>query len=125
MVSILIDDEILLRSYQPDDAPACSRPSRCRPHLSPWLNWVGPTTKQEHTANFIQHSIQQLHSQEGLALGIFHKQQIIGGMGMHQWDHAIKKAQIGYWISRSMKGKGSSIPAHKVHRFPIRKAGPE
>ena len=107
MVSILIDNEILLRSYQTDDAAALFvAVDKWRAHLRPWLSWVDSTTKQEHSLQFIQHSVMQSHNQEALSLGIFHNREIIGGIGMHQWDHNLKKAQIGYWIGKEHEGKG-------------------
>lgn len=107
MVSILIDDDILLRTYQLDDNQELFIAiDESRQHLRPWLNWVDNTTKPEHSLHFIQHSLHQLHAQEGIALGIFHKRAIIGGIGMHHWDQTISKAQLGYWISKAYEGKG-------------------
>jgi ribosomal-protein-serine acetyltransferase len=77
-----------------------------REHLRPWLVWVDSTTKQEHSLQFIQVSLQQQNNQEALALGIFHKRKIIGGIGMHEWDHVLEKAQLGYWVSKDFEGKG-------------------
>lgn len=107
MVSILIDDKLLLRSFQPEDAPALfNTVNESRRHLRPWLRWVDATTKQEHILQFIQRTIVQLHNQEALELGIFYDRQIIGGIGMHAWDHFLKKAQLGYWIKEEYQGKG-------------------
>jgi len=107
MVSILIDDDMLLRTYQMEDAQELfSAIDKSRQHLRQWFSWVDPTTKQEHSLQFIQQSLQQQQQQEGLALGIFYKRRIIGSIGMHNWDHPIKKAQIGYWISKEYEGKG-------------------
>jgi ribosomal-protein-serine acetyltransferase len=74
--------------------------------LHKWLDWVDKTTKQEHSLQFIQQSLNQLHTQEGLALGIFLNDSLIGGIGMHHWDQLAKTAQVGYWISREYEGKG-------------------
>ena len=116
MVSILIDDELLLRSFQPDDAPELFRMvDASRQHLRHWLNWVDPTTKPEHSLQFIQQSLQQLNSQEAIALGIFKKQHIIGGIGMHNWDHKLRKAMLGYWIDKEHEGKG--IVQQCMYRF--------
>jgi ribosomal-protein-serine acetyltransferase len=107
MVSILIDDDILLRSYQLEDAnDLFAAVNNSRQHLRHWLNWVDKTTKPEHTLQFLQQSIQYLNNQEGIALGIFFKRKIIGGIGMHHWDHTLKKAQLGYWISKEYEGRG-------------------
>lgn len=107
MVSIIIDSNILLRSYQLEDAQELFTAVHAnRSHLQPWLDWVSSTTRVEHSLQFIQQSLHQIQSQEGLALGIFHTDRIIGGLGMHQWDHKVKKAQIGYWISKEHEGSG-------------------
>jgi len=107
MVSILIDDDTLLRSYTLDDAnDLFLAVNNSRQHLRHWLNWVDKTTKPEHTLQFLQQSLQQLNNQEGIALGIFYRRHIIGGIGMHHWDHSLKKAQLGYWISKEHEGKG-------------------
>lgn len=107
MVSILIDDNLLLRSYHLEDAAELFRAvNESREHLRPWLVWVDSTTRQEHSLQFIQVSLQQQNNQEALALGIFHKRKIIGGIGMHEWDHVLEKAQLGYWVSKDFEGKG-------------------
>jgi len=107
VVSILIDDDLLLRSWQTDDVAELYRATNeSRQHLRPWLNWVDKSTKPEHTLQFIQLTLQQLHAQEGLALGIFYKNKVIGGIGMHQWDHSTKRAFLGYWINKEYEGKG-------------------
>jgi ribosomal-protein-serine acetyltransferase len=107
VVSILIDNNLLLRSYHVEDARDLFQAvNESRAHLRPWLIWVDSTTKQEHSLQFIQMSLQQQHSQEALALGIFYNRKIIGGIGMHHWDHVLEKAYLGYWISKEYEGQG-------------------
>ena len=107
MVSITVDDNLLLRTYEEGDAQELFDViNGSRGHLHPWLPWVGSTTKPEHSLQFIQKSRQQLNNQEALALGIFYDGKIIGGVGMHEWGQATKRAQIGYWLSREYEGKG-------------------
>lgn len=107
MVSILVDDDMLLRSYQLEDVESLfNAVNDSRKHLRVWFDWVDQTTKPEHTQQFINLCQQKRHAQEGLVLGIFHKGAIIGEVAMHHWDHAIKKAELGYWISGKYEGKG-------------------
>lgn len=107
MVSILIGENILLRSLETSDAEQLfSAVNKHRSHLRPWLPWVDATTKPEHSLEFIQQSIARQSKQEGLALGIFFNKELIGGMGMHDWNHYLKKAQLGYWITKEHEGKG-------------------
>lgn len=107
MVSITVDENLLLRSYTADDADELFHViDSSRKHLHPWLDWVDKTIKPEHTRQFIQRSVQQSNNQEGLALGIFYDGKIVGGVGMHNWEHEIRRAQIGYWLSKEFEGKG-------------------
>lgn len=107
MVSIIVRDDLLLRSFQPEDAPDLFRViDASRQHLRPWLNWVDGTTKTEHCLQFIHFTRQQQHDQQGMVLGIFLQSQLIGEIGMNQWDHSLKKAQIGYWLVPEQEGKG-------------------
>jgi len=107
MVSLTIDNNILLRTYEVADAQELfDAVNHSRKHLNPWLEWVSKTTKPEHSLQFIQLSIHQLNTQEALALGIFENDKIIGGIGMHQWDQETKRAQVGYWLCPEYEGKG-------------------
>ncbi len=107
MVTIPVNNEITLRTYTKEDAGALfAAVNGMRSHLSPWLEWVNHTTKPEHSLQFIEHSIQQVKMQQALPLGIFYNETLIGGIGMHQWDQTVKKAQIGYWIRKEYEGKG-------------------
>ncbi len=107
MVSITIDNDILLRTYEVSDAEDLFYAvDHARNHLHPWLNWVDNTLRPEQSLEFIQRSIHQLEAQEALALGIFFKTELIGGIGMDNWNQATKRAQVGYWIIKEFEGKG-------------------
>jgi ribosomal-protein-serine acetyltransferase len=107
MVSIIVDDHIVLRSYTAGDADELfAAVNGSRKHLHPWLEWVDKTLKPEHSLQFIQQSLHELHNQQSLALGIFLDGKVVGGIGMHEWDHATRRAQAGYWLSKEHEGKG-------------------
>jgi ribosomal-protein-serine acetyltransferase len=107
MVSIVVDDSLWLRSYRVENADELFNViNTSRSHLHPFLEWVDKTTKPEHSLQFIQQSLHEMNTQESLALGIFHNGKIIGGVGMHKWDLATKRAQIGYWIGKEYEGQG-------------------
>ena len=96
-----------MRSYEADDAPALfAAVNASRAHLGQWLEWVSHTTKVEHSLRYIQDAIHNAKMQQSVSLGIFYDGKIIGGVGMHQWNHVVKKAQIGYWIIKEYEGKG-------------------
>ena len=108
MTSILIDDDLLLRSYRPEDAPELFRVvQESREHLRPFLNWVDGTTKPEHSLQFIQNAQVQQNAQQALPLGIFlNQRELIGGIGLHSWDHSLARGQMGYWIAGPHEGAG-------------------
>ena len=107
MATIQIDEHLLLRNYEIDDFQQLfDAINGSRQHLGAWLNWVGKTTRAEHSLEFIQESHRKLLDQELLALGIFYDGVIIGGVGMHDWSHDTRRAQIGYWISKEYEGRG-------------------
>lgn len=116
MVSIILDEHTLMRSYQPSDAPALFRAvNLSRQVLRPWLNWVDLTTTQQHSVQYIQHALACEQEQRALSLGIFNNQEIIGGLGMQEWDQRLRKAEIGYWVAKDWQRKG--LAKRAVSRF--------
>ena len=107
MVSILIDDDLLLRSWTAEDAPALFRAvDKNRTHLQPWLSWVERTTKPEHSATFIQQTLAMAARGEAVHLGIFHQQHVIGAAGLHDCNAQVRSAAMGYWIAAGFEGQG-------------------
>jgi len=104
---IRVSDEIYLRNYEEEDAPALfALVEQNRAHLRPWLVWVDATIKEAHSLEYIRAARQEQYDQQSIAYGIFWQEQLVGGIGMHQWDHRLRKAQIGYWLSKEAEGKG-------------------
>ncbi len=107
MVTITVNEHIQLRSYTADDAPMLfAAVNNSRQHLIQWLEWVRHTTKEEHSLRYIKDAQHEAQMQQSLSMGIFYDDTIIGGIGMHEWSHPVKKAQIGYWITKDYEGKG-------------------
>lgn len=109
VMSICLDisPELTLRSFdRADAAELFAVVDQNRAYLRPWLSWVDVTLKPEHSLAFIEDSLRQTEEQQGIALGIFLEGKIIGSIGMYLWQHALRKAQIGYWIAREQQGKG-------------------
>lgn len=114
MVSIIIDDALQLRSLQSTDAGELFEAvNSSREHLRPWMPWVDMTQKPEHSQQFIQQILHQQDAQEAMALGIFQNARLAGTVGMHGWDHHLKKANLGYWIAKEHEGKGLVLASMK------------
>ncbi len=104
---IAIDEHLILRPYEVADFEALyAAVDGSRQHLNKWLPWVAATTRPEHSMEFIQKSMQELHDQQSLVMGMFYDDELVGGVGMHEWHHDTKRAQVGYWISKDHEGRG-------------------
>lgn len=104
---IAIDEHLILRPYEVADFEALfAAVDRSRQHLGKWLPWVAATTRPEHSMEFIQRSMQELHDQQSLVMGVFNDGELVGGVGMHEWQHDTKRAQVGYWVSKDHEGRG-------------------
>ncbi len=115
-MTIHVEEHLLLRTYQPYDAQelfACVDKNRA--HLREFLPWVNMTLKPEHSLNFIQNMLVRETAQQGIAMGIFLDEMLIGGIGMHEWDHMLRKVQIGYWLAKDAEGKGYML--HSARAF--------
>ena len=109
-MELRVNEQLLLRSYELSDAPELfKRVAENRAHLRTFLPWVDVTLNEVDSKNFVELTIRQAGQQEALALGIFKEDELIGGIGMHDWNHHLKKCQIGYWLVEAEQGKGQMI----------------
>jgi ribosomal-protein-serine acetyltransferase len=110
-----VNDHILLRSHEEADAAELFKViNENRNHLRNFITWVDSTLKPEDSLEFIRTAHQHLHEQKGMSLGIFQHEKLIGGIGMHQWNHTLRKAEVGYWISKQEEGKGIMYDVSKA-----------
>lgn len=125
MVTITVNNDIILRTYKPEDADGLfTAINASRRHLGIWLDWIKHTTRTEHSMQYIKDSLHQANMQEALYLGIFYDGILVGGVNMYQWDREVKKALIGYWIVKEQEGKGViSICLQYFTRFLFEKTG--
>lgn len=105
---LTVNEAIVLRNYVEEDAAALfAAVNENRAHLRPWLLWVDGTQKEEHSLEYIRAARQEQNDQRSIAFGIFKHERLIGGIGMHQWDQRLRKAQVGYWLAKTEEGKGT------------------
>lgn len=108
MVHLHINEHLHMRTLEPGDAHVLFHAvDTSRAHLRKWLHWVDLTTKEADSLEFIMDAQRQQDTQQGLVLGIFLEDELIGTTGMHHWEQDLKKAQIGYWICKDHEGKGT------------------
>jgi ribosomal-protein-serine acetyltransferase len=107
MLELPVNEHTFLRKLGPDDAPQLFRLiNSCRKTLRRFLPWVDYNTPEDHSKRFIQLMMRKADEQEAVAFGIWHNGELCGVIDLHDWDHALQKAEVGYWITPEMQGKG-------------------
>jgi ribosomal-protein-serine acetyltransferase len=77
-----------------------------RAYLRKWLPWVDATETVEDTLSFIRSSLEQFASNKGFVAGIWSEQRLCGVIGTHKLDLLNRKGEIGYWLGKSVQGRG-------------------
>ncbi|MFT4062466.1 MAG: GNAT family protein [Edaphocola sp.] len=104
---IEVADSVKLRKYKEEDAAELfALVTANRAYIRPWLTWVDATRRQEDSLEYIRQANHLAKIQEGLALAIEVEGKIAGSIAMHHWHHETKRAQVGYWLSHHLEGKG-------------------
>jgi ribosomal-protein-serine acetyltransferase len=110
-----VDDELQLRLLETRFTDELyNLIDKNRKYLREWLPWVDGTTNPQHTKAFIQSTLHAFADNNGITLGIFHKEKIAGCIGLHSIDWANKKTSIGYWLGAEYQGLGIMTRACKV-----------
>lgn len=102
-----------------------------REHLRPWLPWVDRTNVEADVVAFIEKGLRRFADGKGFELGVCRQSGIVGVIGMHGVDETNRRAEIGYWLSRSAEGHGwmtkacRAVVEHafgelRMHRMEIR-----
>jgi len=114
MLELAVNEMIKLRQLQPEDATTLfNQLDVSRKSLRRFLPWVDYNTKPEHTLRFIEMMLRKAEDQEAIAFGIWYGEDLCGVIDLHSWDHPLEKAEIGYWLGETFRGKGLAINACK------------
>lgn len=115
MLTIRIDDNTELRTYEEKDAEEVfAVVDHNRAYLRKWLPWLDSNTAVEDTREFIRDALRQFANDDGFQAGIWHRGAFVGGIGYHSFDRAARKTAIGYWLDASSQGKGLMTRACKA-----------
>lgn len=77
-----------------------------RRRLRKWLPWLDFNTTPADSLAFIRSVLNQLASNQGFSLGIFHKGRLAGMVGMHTLSWANRSVRLGYWLGEEFQGHG-------------------
>lgn len=77
-----------------------------REHLTRFLSWPTPDYNRDAAMAFI-HQAQRQYADEGiLALGIWERGVLVGGIGMNTTVWRTRSTALGYWLAASAQGRG-------------------
>lgn len=115
MLELNVNENIRLRQLQVEDAPALFRLIHAsRKSLRRFLPWVDYTTKEDDSLRFIELMQRKTDEEEAVAFGILYNDTLCGVVDLHDWDHALQKAEIGYWLAPAWQGKGIMLYSCKA-----------
>jgi ribosomal-protein-serine acetyltransferase len=104
---IRVDDEVELQTVTEGDAVELfALTDRNREYLRRWLPWVDGTRSVADTRAFIERSLEQVRREQGFQCCIRFRGELVGVIGFVYVDEANGRAEIGYWISEAVQGRG-------------------
>ncbi len=107
MPSLRIDDEIVLKILEPENADLLfALVDSNRLYLRQWLPWVDTNTKLENSKQFILSTQEQLKLNFGFQCSIWFRGAFAGIIGFHGIDWMNRNVEIGYWLGEEFQGHG-------------------
>src|SRR5262245_24593724 len=101
----IIEDDLLLRSWEPADAEAVYR--ACQdPTISRWTSLPWPYERQ-HAEGFVGDLARTMLAEDKAAhLGVFDRStgELLGGAGLINLDLARGLGEVGYWTAAHARG---------------------
>lgn len=80
--------------------------NRDRIHLSRFLPWTAHMQSVADFSGYIDRCIQTRDDGGEYSFVILENDQVVGRIGLHNFDHQNHYAEIGYWLIRASEGKG-------------------
>jgi [ribosomal protein S5]-alanine N-acetyltransferase len=109
----LTDGEIVLRAWQRGDASAVA--AACQDPEIPRWTVVPHNYTRRHARDFISGTGTDLASGRELALAIVDREdQLLGALGISNFDWVDLKAEIGYWIAAGARRRGIGARATRM-----------
>lgn len=90
-----------------------------RARLARWLPWAQASTRAD-IRDFVQRTIQQRESEQGIQTAIVVDGRAVGVVGVHGISWPNQSTSIGYWLSELYEGRGimtAAVGAYTDHAF--------
>jgi RimJ/RimL family protein N-acetyltransferase len=109
----LTDGEIVLRRWEPRDAPAVT--AACQDPEIPRWTVVPHNYSERHAREFIRGTASDLANGRELALAVVDRDdRLLGALGISNFDWGDLKAEIGYWMAAEARRRGIGARATRM-----------
>lgn len=109
-MKIKVGDNIILQSVSLKSAPAIFNSiNSSRSHLREWLPFVDSTKSILDTRNFVKSVLSNRCLKRDEIFEIWYESKFSGLIGYKEIDKVNSKLEMGYWLDKSMTGKGIMI----------------
>jgi ribosomal-protein-serine acetyltransferase len=107
MFFYFLSDLHTLRLLCPNDAAELfALTDGSRHHLRQWLPWLDGIQEVADTEKFIDFTLRQYSTGQGLVAAILYDGAIAGVVGYNSADHENRIGHIGYWLGKDHQGRG-------------------
>ncbi len=124
-MNTFITSHIHLKDVEDADIPALFQIIRQhRPFLGKYLDWILNMQTIHQAQEYFSSKISGALSEESLVIGIFVDNKIVGIIEVQDFEHALKSADLGFWLNPEYGKKGiMSQCVHEVLCFLFSEAG--
>ncbi|APT18996.1 hypothetical protein FC62_GL000431 [Amylolactobacillus amylotrophicus DSM 20534] len=106
-LELVVDDDIILRVKKPEFALELFTLIQVqRDYLLEWLPWVEHVTSPAAQELSLRQFYNATMKGEAYETLIFYKGQVAGSLSFNEISHLNHQADIGYWLSADLKGRG-------------------
>jgi RimJ/RimL family protein N-acetyltransferase len=104
---------ISIRPYRVDDAPALHEAAlSSAAETQPFMPWCHPGLTLEEMRIWIDAQVQAFAARKAFEFVILSDGTVfLGGCGLNQIDDANRRANLGYWVRSSARGRGAATSA--------------
>ena len=107
MLCLNVDHSLQLRLLENQQAPLLfALIEKNRKYLRSWLPWLDHNVRAADSRAFIECSRERYANREGLDMGLWHKEILIGLVGFNQFSWGPRSGEMGYWLDKEAQGAG-------------------
>lgn len=101
-----VGDRITLMLRHREQAEETFRLIRKNHALREWMQWYDLVKTVEDSLQNIEANIEGWELKTDLHLGVYYDGKMAGMISLHNINHIVRKAAMGYWLDKEHEGKG-------------------